>query len=371
MPLLVGHSLDEELRSRGSLEIRDARRIALAMLEGLGALHGAGIVHRDIKPGNVFLCDGTPPVVKLLDLGIAKVIDAASKIGGPQQLTRAHTAIGTPRYLSPEAALGRRVDARTDIYGVGMVLYRMLAGRGAFDHCKTIGAVMVAHVAEEPEPPSRYATQHIPAELDALVLRAIAKDPDARFLSVEDFAVALRKLSVPVRGLPSDPLASLTVAPQQGADRMVGATVAMRHPVTESIAPDLALSGLTATQPMADSDRRSIEEALAEGPLDFDPTLRLESRPIKLVRERATRAGDQSPEPAPTHDSPAPSDPSAKPFTSSRWAAVISSDAAPRAGAASLGPFSQTAVLKLAAPAATLALLVAVMMWLASLLLHG
>jgi serine/threonine-protein kinase len=194
MPLLIGKTLDRELRERGELTLREGRRVIIAVLEGLSAIHAAGLVHRDVKPANVFLCDGKPPVVKLLDLGVAKVIDRESELVRVNDHTRAGITVGTPRYLPPEQALGRELDVRADIYAAGLLLYRMIAGRGPFDHCTGVGDVMVAHVIEEPRAPSAYARQAIPGELDALVLRALAKEPSKRFESAPAFAAALRDL---------------------------------------------------------------------------------------------------------------------------------------------------------------------------------
>src|SRR3989449_8480944 len=130
MELLEGEALAERLR-RGALSVADAVPIGLGVLAALSALHGQGIVHRDLKPSNVFL---TPHGVKLLDFGLARPTDPARErsLDSVADLTRTGMLVGTPRYMAPEQVTGEVVDARTDLFAVGAMLFEMLAGRPAF-----------------------------------------------------------------------------------------------------------------------------------------------------------------------------------------------------------------------------------------------
>lgn len=198
MERLRGRTLDEERKARKFLPVGEAVDLCCQVLAGLAAAHDEGVIHRDIKPGNIFVCDAKPGqdrVVKVLDFGIAKLAPSAiaDKPLAPLAFpTREGVAIGTPRFMAPEAALGRPVDPRADLYGVGLVLYQLIAGRGPFEHRKGIVELAQAHVSEIPKPPSAYATQPIPKSLDDALLRVLAKDPDARFPDARAFADGLR-----------------------------------------------------------------------------------------------------------------------------------------------------------------------------------
>jgi eukaryotic-like serine/threonine-protein kinase len=196
MEYLRGRTLREELVERGPLPLLEVVTYGAELLSALAAAHGIGIVHRDIKPDNLFLCDGPRRTLKVLDFGIARVATAASPIKPlPEELlTNTGELIGTPLFQSPEGALGQHVDARADVYAAGLMLYVMLTGRGPFDH-HAGSAVLSAHVTEVPEPPSRYARAPIPAELERAVLKALSKHPDQRFQSAEEFRHALLEVA--------------------------------------------------------------------------------------------------------------------------------------------------------------------------------
>ena len=197
MERLYGKTLKDELRERRFLPIAEAIVFMRQALSGLSAAHGAGIVHRDMKLDNLFICDAAhdaPRVLKVLDFGIAKILHAGEG-GRPAPVaypTEAGTLMGTPRFLSPEQAKGHAVDARTDLYGAGIVLYTLIAGRGPFHHINDAVALLQAHAFEEPAPPSRMSQQPIPPALDAIILKAIAKKPEDRYPSAAAFSEALR-----------------------------------------------------------------------------------------------------------------------------------------------------------------------------------
>ena len=175
---LVRGKLLRELTHEGQVEISRAVKFITGILAALEVSHRAGVIHRDIKPANVMI--GEHDSVKVMDFGIARAVSDNSA-------TQAATAgiVGTAQYFSPEQARGDAVDARTDLYSTGVILYELLAGRPPF---KGESAVSVAyqHVSEDAPPPSEFNTAVTP-ELDAVVKRAMAKDRDERFQSAEEF----------------------------------------------------------------------------------------------------------------------------------------------------------------------------------------
>jgi serine/threonine protein kinase len=183
MEFLEGEPLAERLR-RGPLSVPDAIPIARGILAALAALHVRGIVHRDLKPSNVFL---TPHGVKLLDFGLARPELDASTISDTG-LTSVGTVLGTPRYMAPEQLRGDAVDARSDLFAAGAVLFEMLAGRPAFGG-RT--AVEVLHATLHEQPPALTGSPAV-AAVDRVIRRALAKRPDERPPSAEVMAEELR-----------------------------------------------------------------------------------------------------------------------------------------------------------------------------------
>ncbi|WP_437646010.1 serine/threonine-protein kinase [Sorangium sp. So ce362] len=187
MELLEGRDLRTELARLGVVAVPTALRLVLQALSALSLAHAAGIVHRDLKLENLFLCDdGT---LKVLDFGIAKLLHAGASLTAPDAV------IGTPRMMAPEQCAARPIDPRADIYAMGLVLYELVAGRGPFDELRgRRDELRFAHCEREPPPPSRFAPQPIPAALDTLILRAIAKAPEHRFQTAADMEAAARRL---------------------------------------------------------------------------------------------------------------------------------------------------------------------------------
>jgi serine/threonine protein kinase len=187
MELLRGQDLRAELLTRRVMEVPAALTLIAQALEGLEFVHSAGIVHRDVKLENLFLCeDGA---LKLLDFGIAKVMKSDNGH------TERGVAIGTPRSMAPEQCVLGEVDARADLYAAGLALYELIAGEGPFDDLRgNAEALRFAHCARTPPRPSQLAPQPIDAAIDAVVLRAIAKAPADRFQSAREMGAALRAL---------------------------------------------------------------------------------------------------------------------------------------------------------------------------------
>jgi serine/threonine protein kinase len=189
MEHLSGETLDRVLDDDVRLPPARAAAIARQVASALAEAHAAGIVHRDLKPGNVVLLErrGSGELVKIFDFGIAK-IDPGLIGGDVGRITRDGEIFGTPNYIAPEQAQGGALDGRADLYSLGILLYRMLAGKLPFEGNAV--AVMLAHISREPPHLAQVAPDVDPA-LAAVVMRCLAKDPDRRFASAEAFIEAL------------------------------------------------------------------------------------------------------------------------------------------------------------------------------------
>ena len=185
MSLLEGSSLRAEIEARAHLPPAEAWRIAREVAGAAHAAHAAGVVHRDLKPDNVFLerAGGEPPRVRVLDFGIAKV-ETAEPGAEPMKLTATGVPIGTPAYMAPEQWWGTGVSARTDQYALGAMLFEMLAGRPPFAS-QQFAELLQAHVHQPPPALSDAGVAVSPA-VEALVARLLAKSPDDRFSSMRE-----------------------------------------------------------------------------------------------------------------------------------------------------------------------------------------
>ncbi len=185
MEFLAGSSLSQVIDASGRLDIRRMVRIGKQVAHALGAVHALGLVHRDLKPDNVMLLEsyGETDFVKVLDFGIAKSLD------DDMHLTGTGRPIGTPAYMSPEQAMGRVVDHRTDLYALGIMLYRMASGRVPFD-APTAGSMLIAHATVTPIPLLTLAPDTSPA-LARLIMQLLEKDPAARPANAGEVATRL------------------------------------------------------------------------------------------------------------------------------------------------------------------------------------
>ncbi|MDF3068244.1 MAG: hypothetical protein K0R38_3845 [Polyangiaceae bacterium] len=186
LELLEGRSLEGILAVRRRLGSSEVAWLGVAICDALSAAHSRGIIHRDIKPSNVFVArdEQGREVVKLFDFGVAKVATESNK------LTQSGALLGTPEYMAPEQLLARDVDARVDVYALGVTLYECLAGAVPFEG--NFGEVLLK-VATQPLPPLLSKVSELSAELAAAVERALAREPEERFADAQAFSLALRK----------------------------------------------------------------------------------------------------------------------------------------------------------------------------------
>lgn len=193
MEYVEGHTLRSILSRGGHLPVRDALGYSEQLLGALQYSHSMGIIHRDIKPANIMVLErtsediakGQPGQIKVMDFGISRAIEEAG-----EALTKANVVMGSARYMSPEQVSGKEVDARSDLYSAACVIYEMIAGRSPFDAESNVD-LAAKHLSDIPEPPSKFTPLEVPAGLDAVVLKGLAKNPDERYQSAAEFAQAL------------------------------------------------------------------------------------------------------------------------------------------------------------------------------------
>ena len=199
MEYVEGHTLRSILSRGGHLPVRDALGYSEQLLGALQYSHSMGIIHRDIKPANIMVLDrtsediakGQPGQIKVMDFGISRAIEEAG-----EALTKANVVMGSARYMSPEQVSGKDVDARSDLYSAACVIYEMIAGRSPFDAESNVD-LAAKHLSDTPEPPSKFTPLEVPAGLDAVILKGLAKNPDERYQSAAEFAQALASVVRP------------------------------------------------------------------------------------------------------------------------------------------------------------------------------
>jgi len=223
MEYLDGRTLKELLVRNGPTPIPIAIDYARQILGALSFAHRNGIVHRDIKPHNIVV--GRDGRLKVTDFGIAR--------SGASQMTEAGSIVGTAQYLSPEQARGAPVDQRSDLYSLGIVLYEMLTGKVPFTGDTPVEIAM-KHLSQVPEPPSKLRPQ-VPHDLDAVVMRAIAKDPDQRYGSAEEMEADLARVARGVAVSPQTEEAMTQVL--SGAGAATAATMVTRPRTVAPPAP--------------------------------------------------------------------------------------------------------------------------------------
>ncbi|WP_437712520.1 protein kinase [Sorangium sp. So ce448] len=187
MEYIAGRTLHRVLHDEGALPEARAGRIARQICRALAEAHGLGLVHRDLKPGNVLLVDqeDEKDFVKVLDFGLVKDVSGRQL----DELTQRGVFIGSPKYTAPEQAMGHELSPRADIYALGVLLYEMLCGRAPFDR-KVAAATLMAHVSEPPPPLADGAL--VSPAMTAIVMRCLEKSPDRRFQSMRECLTALK-----------------------------------------------------------------------------------------------------------------------------------------------------------------------------------
>ncbi|MBI1946277.1 MAG: serine/threonine protein kinase, partial [Deltaproteobacteria bacterium] len=216
MELLEGHALGAELTGTPMAPERVVS-IGVQVASALGAAHEAGVIHRDLKPDNVFLRRGTDGAeqVKLLDFGIAKLKESDD---AGASLTQTGVVLGTPAYMSPEQLEGMKVDARSDVYALGVLLYEMATGMRPF-RGRTVAEVILKHVREPPVPPSKAAGVALPFALETTIMACLEKDRERRPQNMRDVASLLEDLPPSTQELPAavEPAPARAPAPRTAA----------------------------------------------------------------------------------------------------------------------------------------------------------
>lgn len=202
MELLQGETLGARIRRLGRLSVEETVHVLCQVLRGLGRAHAAGVIHRDLKPDNIFLVDrdDDPIFVKLLDFGISKISRQTTESG--HTLTRKGAVLGTPYYMSPEQAQAHHdLDGRTDLFSVGAIAFECLHGKAPYAGLEAYEAIIVAIVTRD-SPSLRVLHPELPAPLCEVVQRALARDRDVRFESAAAMLEALRRAAPEFAGLP-------------------------------------------------------------------------------------------------------------------------------------------------------------------------
>ena len=188
---ISGINLDAKLQA-GALSEKEVIRVGIQLAEGLEAAHREGVIHRDLKPGNLRLNDDGQ--LKILDFGLARLIEPETDFATTISFTEPHLITGTLPYMAPEQLRAEKTDTRTDIWAVGTVLYEMATGRRAFPETQS-PRLIDAILHQAPAPPSSFKPQLITPGLEAVILKALDKDPDRRYQSVRELRVDLTRLS--------------------------------------------------------------------------------------------------------------------------------------------------------------------------------
>ena len=193
MELLDGLDCDDLVRRFGAIPAARIVHLLVQVCESLDEAHAKGLIHRDVKPANIYVCRSGNrfDFAKVLDFGL--VTHRSTVEAQDTRLTLPHQALGTPQFMPPEVALGKETDGRTDLYALGCVAYWLATGRPVFDG-ESLYEVVSKHLHASPDPPSRHAPHEVPPELDDLVLACLEKEPDRRPGTARELARRLRDI---------------------------------------------------------------------------------------------------------------------------------------------------------------------------------
>ncbi len=277
MEYLEGEGLDRLLDREGPMGLGRALDILIQLADALGYCHDREIVHRDLKTDNIILCTihGRRDVVKLVDFGIARML-------GPDlaqwRITQGGVIFGTPEYLSPERALDAEVDGRSDIYSLGVIAFELVTGEPPFSGKYT--QILKAHISEAPPPPSARASQPLPQAFDALVLRCMAKTPQARYQTCEELLGALLRVRGTMAG-GADPGAGAPPGAGAGQGSVVVGGAAPWRPSTSGSWRALAVH--RSSLPPPSSSLASPPESAALGALGEAVHMSMEAAAIRAA----------------------------------------------------------------------------------------
>jgi eukaryotic-like serine/threonine-protein kinase len=267
MEYLDGRNLHRVLKEEGPLDAPRIVDIVMQTLAALAVAHDMGVVHRDLKPDNIMILSGTDDdgrpkdIVKVCDFGIAKISDSRAYRNGPQRtsdapLTTAGLMIGTPEYMSPEQGSGMKLDARSDLYSVGVILFEMLTGRVPFETENALGTIL-KHLNEVPPRPSEIAP-HVDLRLEAVCLRALRKDREQRFAGAREMRAELRAALDGPAGREPDAQAVRAENVSTGEPASISAPT-VKVPLPEvAEAPKATLAGTTSSVPRPHSPGRAL-----------------------------------------------------------------------------------------------------------------
>ena len=261
MEFLDGDSLAQRLAKVGRLATISTALIAVQVLKSLQEAHAHGLIHRDLKPDNIVLCDivGAPDFAKVIDFGVAKL----TRVEDGQPLTRSGVVVGTPQYMSPEQVQALPVDGRADLYALGVVLFQCLSGRLPFERDSGL-AVCIAHVNEPPPPLSPLAPD-VDVILEGIVLRALAKRPADRF------ATATAMLDAVQAWLASSPPSWLIDAAVTSTAARIGATPSAAANVVLATTDEAPLAGRSPPAAAPAAAAGALPNAATESPTGMRP----------------------------------------------------------------------------------------------------
>jgi serine/threonine protein kinase len=263
MELLEGESLGQRIKRLGRIGVDEAIETAKQALRSLAEAHAKGVIHRDLKPDNLFYArvqtnETFEEIVKVLDFGIAKMLHAEGELAMNAIETQAGTVFGTPRYMSPEQAQGKPLDPRSDLYSLGVILYHMLTGRPPFTDDDAI-VVMARHIKTSPRSMTEVAPEaRIPVEVESLVMRVLSKEPEKRPQTADALIVELTRLGRDGGVVTSGVRASISGNAELAADRV-------RSVVPPPPAGALTYDTLSAPAGLPSSSRRWVIAASAVG----------------------------------------------------------------------------------------------------------
>ena len=260
MELLRGESLAGRIERAGMMALDRIAFIIAQVLSALAAAHRAGVVHRDVKPDNIFLLADAaiPDTVKVLDFGIAKLSDGASIGAAQQKLTSTNAMLGTPAFMAPEQARGAEdVDARADVYAVGATMYQALTGKMPFE-AASVPALLFAIVEKTP-PALRELRADLPADFVAVVERAMAKRRDERFQSADEMRAALAQWS----GLPASNPSPATPRPVSSVESAPTVANNLAHAATAVATPMVVHHTPAAPTPVVQYAPRAMPDVMA------------------------------------------------------------------------------------------------------------